>query len=362
MRRGRHLWEIFMALALLASGCGYPGVPLPPELQLPKPVSDLRATRKGDRVSLTWSVPTLTTERQTIRHYGPTLVCRSLDISNTECGNPVGEVAPPGPAELQLKSPAAKPQAGFADKVPEEIQKANPTGELVYAVSVLNPHDRSAGFSNRALVPAAPTLPPPRDLHAQVTAEGIVLTWSPVPAPAVVGLQFFYRVYRYQQDSKVDTIAGQLPLDTSEIKLLDRAFEWQKTYSYRVAVVTLVSAPGTPQVQVEGDDSASVTVEAKDTFPPAVPTGLQAVASGVGQPPFIDLIWAPVTDADLAGYNIYRRGADGAWAKINPQLVQTPAYRDTSAAAGNKYSYSVSAVDLRGNESARSGEASEAVP
>jgi hypothetical protein len=43
-------------------------------------------------------------------------------------------------------------------------------------------------------------------------------------------------------------------------------------------------------------------------------------------------------------------------------LVKTPAFRDTSVQPGTKYFYSVSAVDLRNNESARSPETSEAVP
>jgi fibronectin type 3 domain-containing protein len=36
-----------------------------------------------------------------------------------------------------------------------------------------------------------------------------------------------------------------------------------------------------------------------------------------------------------------------------------PAYRDSDVKPGVRYSYSVSAVDARGNESARSEEASE---
>jgi len=105
-----------------------------------------------------------------------------------------------------------------------------------------------------------------------------------------------------------------------------------------------------------------VKVFAHDVYPPAVPSGLQAVFSGVGQPPFIDLIWSPVTDADLAGYNVYRREDDGPSAKTNSELVKTPALRDSNVSSGKKYFYSVSAVDLRGNESARSEETSESVP
>src|SRR5580692_2782712 len=101
---------------------------------------------------------------------------------------------------------------------------------------------------------------------------------------------------------------------------------------------------------------------ADDVFPPAVPTGLQAVFSGPGQKAFIDLVWAPVTDADLAGYNIYRSEGGGPAIKLNVELVRAPAYRDANVQAGKHYSYSVSSVDQRGNESGRSEEASEAVP
>jgi len=103
-------------------------------------------------------------------------------------------------------------------------------------------------------------------------------------------------------------------------------------------------------------------VFAHDTFPPAVPSGLQAVYSGVGQQPFIDLIWAPDADADLAGYNVFRHEAGAEPAKVNTGLVKTPAFRDMNVAPGKTYIYSVSAVDVRGNESGRSQEASETVP
>ena len=113
---------------------------------------------------------------------------------------------------------------------------------------------------------------------------------------------------------------------------------------------------------MEGEDSAELKVFAHDIFPPAVPSGLEAVASGVGQPPFVDLIWAPNTDADLAGYNIYRHEDGAPPVKVNSEVVKTPVFRDTTVVGGKKYFYSVAAVDLRGNESARSEEASETVP
>ncbi|PYY15630.1 MAG: hypothetical protein DMG61_06600 [Acidobacteria bacterium] len=40
------------------SGCGTPGPPQPPSLNLSKPVSDLKAARTGNQIVLSWTVPT----------------------------------------------------------------------------------------------------------------------------------------------------------------------------------------------------------------------------------------------------------------------------------------------------------------
>src|SRR4029077_17945734 len=140
--------------------------------------------------------------------------------------------------------------------------------------------------------------------------------------------------------------------------MIDANIEWQKTYYYRAEAVTAIHRSSSQQ-EIEGDDTPEIRVFADDVFPPTVPAALQAVFSGPGQKPFIDLIWAPVTDADLAGYNVYRREPGGAPAKLNSELVRTPAYRDPAVGSGKQYSYSVSAVDVRGNQSSRSEEASE---
>lgn len=114
--------------------------------------------------------------------------------------------------------------------------------------------------------------------------------------------------------------------------------------------------------EIEGDDTPTVKVFAHDIFPPSAPGGLQAVFSGPGQQPFMDLNWAPVTQNDLAGYNVYRHEEGQPAVKINAELVKTPAFRDTNITGGKQYFYSVTAVDTPGNESAKSEEASEQVP
>jgi hypothetical protein len=363
-----------LAITTILLGCGTPGIPLPPSLDLPTPVEDLRAVRKGDKVYLAWTVPRETTDRISIRRLGPTEICRSLEQEMSICGSPVGEAplltlspaaaAKPGWFKAKKKKPVEpKVTAGFVDTL-SPARLPDPTGEVSYAVEVLNEDRRGAGLSNRVKVPVAPTLPPPAGFKASVTADGIVLAWDAISRPSSLPeLQFRYRVYRRETGGANDTLIGELPLNAPRSpQLLDRHFDWERAYEYRASVVTVVTQPDKPEVQVDGDDTGVVRVFAHDVFPPSVPEGLQATFSGVGQQPFIDLLWAPDMDTDLAGYNVFRSEEGEQPAKINSELVKTPAYRDPNVQSGKKYFYAVSAVDVRGNQSARSQPANEAVP
>lgn len=350
-------------------GCGVPGVPKPPSLNLPEPVTDLRVVRKGDGVFLDWTVPTETTDHLRVRNLGPTLICRSLDSTIISCTNPVAKVGPPplaGGNHKNAKSAKRAPSitAHHIDNLPSTMLVENPAARIFYAVSVLNENGRSAGISNVVQVPALSALPPPSDFRADVTAGGVDLNWAATAgAPTIPGVAYLYRVYRRPADGNVDTIVGELPLSASAAtQIVDRSFEWEKTYFYRATLVIRIHVAGKPDTQFEGTDTPSVKVFTHDVFPPAVPSALQAVFSGTGQQSFIDLIWAPDADADLAGYNIYRREAASEPGKLNSELLKTPAFRDMNVASGKTYFYSVSAVDVRGNESARSQETSESVP
>jgi hypothetical protein len=372
--------SVVLALAALLAGCASVQAPLPPSLELPKPPKDLRAMRKGDHIYLFWSVPTQTMDRQTVRHPGPTRICRGLEALLSTCGTPVGNVPPVANVPEKKSTANTKVQAHFVDTLPRELEQQNPTSMATYAVEPLNLHARSAGLSNQVHVPLAPTLPPPPNFRAQATADGVLLSWdceqsqNPVP-----NLRYAERIYRRMPDSGADIALADVECTAGRFE--DRTIEWQKTYEYRITSVTdMILPPGngpcprTPSQEgaaansecviatVEGDDSPPQKVFTNDVYPPAVPTGLQAAFSGPGQAPFIDLVWAPNSDADLAGYNVYRHEPSGPVVKINTELVKTPAFRDANVLPGKTYLYAVSAVDARGNESARSEEASESVP
>ncbi len=342
--------------------CATIGPPQPPSLELPKAPTDLRASRKGDRVNLTWTIPTMTTDRETLRSLGPTLICRGPGELN-DCNTPVAEIRPPLP-ETKAGVSAQKPQASYTDTLPPQVETDDPSAVITYAVEIKNRQGRAAGLSNQVRVSLAHTLPLPRDFRVRVAKEGVVLSWIgeivSVPPP---GVNYVYRVYRHAEGSNERVLAGEAPGGAETIfTITDASTEWQKTYYYRAEAVTLIRGANNSQLEIEGDDTPEIKVFADDVFPPAVPVELQAVFSGPGQRPFIDLVWAPVTDADLAGYNVYRREEGATPVKLNGELIKAPAYRDENVAPQKAYFYSVSAVDVRGNESARSEEASETVP
>ena len=192
-----------------------------------------------------------------------------------------------------------------------------------------------------------------------------MLTWTsaPLSLPLPNPIRRCYRVYRRAEGSQQKILVGEQQAGSGLTQsMTDQSFEWEKTYYYHADTLTVIEQAGKPDISIEGDDTPEVKIFAHDVFPPAVPSGLQAVFSGPGQQLFIDLIWAPLTDADLDGYIVYRHEDGGATVKLNPELVKMPAYRDAQVVSGKTYFYSVSAVDIRGNQSARSDEASESVP
>lgn len=345
-----------LALAALVA-CGMPGAPQPPSLELPRAVHNLQATRKGDKVTLTWTTPHETTDHKRIKHLGLTRVCRAVDV-----------VDPVKCFETLSTVPAAQTPLGgtltFTDVLPKELEEKHALGFADYSVQVENSYGRSASLSNHVMVPLASAPLPATQLSARVTPEGVEVSAAFERPVLPVGTETYHLYRRLQgatQIVNVATAASYTPggRGSGLLTFLDRTAEWEKTYLYTIAGVTTVDVLGKEE-SIVGDDSAQIEVFVHDVFPPAVPTGLQAVSAGTPQQPFIDLSWTPNTESDLAGYNVYRH-EEGTEVKINRELVKVPAYRDTNVQVGHRYFYAVTAVDVRGNESSKSAESSEVV-
>src|ERR1019366_2440600 len=73
---GRSTAPVLPAGALFLTGCGTPGAPQPPSLNLPDRVTNLAATRTGNQVSLTWTMPKKNTDKLLLKGAVNVRVCR----------------------------------------------------------------------------------------------------------------------------------------------------------------------------------------------------------------------------------------------------------------------------------------------
>jgi hypothetical protein len=366
-RRRASLFGELIALLVAASalaGCGMPGAPLPPSLNLPIPVNDLSAVRTGSQVALSWTMPTKTTDKVLLKGNITVRVCRN-ETSVAPCS-----VA----ATLQL-APGA--DATFTDTLPAPLASSQPRA-LTYFVELVNRKSRSAGLSNGAVVLAGEAPLAIENLTAEMSKEGVLLRWAPAPAessPVAVRLvrRLLTAPAKKSDQSPLAQPAEPLvqtllvePSARSD-RTLDTNIRFGETYEYRAQRVARVTVGGST-LELAGPLSLPLRIDAVNVFPPSAPKGLAAVATAGenGSGPAIDLSWLPGAEPNLSGYNVYRRDSaatDSNWQRISPaQPVVGPGYHDPNVQPGHTYAYSVTAIDQDGRESARSVEASDTVP
>jgi hypothetical protein len=351
-----------LAAALALAGCGMPGAPQPPSLNLPEPVADLAASRAGNQVALTWTMPKKNTDKLLLKSNVTVRVCRKEGAGACE----------PSGAELSL-APGA--DGAFTDGLPATLTAGAPR-PLSYFVELKNRNGRSARLSNAAVVLAGVAPAPVTGLSAEVRKQGVALRWTPADEPTAVRLH--RKLLTPDAKPREGLLAPQPePLEQNLLvdrcaadgrkggcRTLDTNIRFGQSYEYRAQRVARVTLEG-KALELASEFSAPVRVEAKDIFPPETPTNLAAVATAGenGAAPAIDLSWQPVTDADLAGYAVYRREGEAAWQRISPsEPLAPPAFHDTQVQPGHSYRYAVSAIDQGGHESACSAEAVETEP
>ena len=90
-----------------------------------------------------------------------------------------------------------------------------------------------------------------------------------------------------------------------------------------------------------------------DTGPPSAPSG---VSAAMQMDSTVRVTWTPNSEADLAGYHLYRGLASGGpFIALNGSLITAAEYVDSTIPPGTETVwYQVSAQDVSGNESARS--------
>jgi hypothetical protein len=346
---------LLFAAAIGMAGCGTPGAPQPPSLHLPDRVADLAAVRTGNQVSLTWTMPKRTTDRLLLKDDISVSVCWSENNSHCVAA---GE-----------KSSAPAATAAFLALLPDSLATGTPH-PISYFVELKNRKGKSAGLSNAAVVLAGQAPALVTGLTAEVRKQGVLLHWNAADPQEAIRLKRTLLNPPATKPKEGPLAPPEEPL-TLDLRVehdggvaIDKEIRFGRSYQYQAQRIARVAADG-KTLELMGELSPPLRVVAEDVFPPSVPAGLAAVATGAtgGTPASIDLSWQPVADSDVAGYRIYRREGQSEWRRVSgDQPLVGPAFHDTDVQPGHAYSYAVTAVDTRGNESARSAEASDAVP
>ena len=364
MSRGQKSLEsalsILFAAGLGIAGCGTPSAPQPPSLDLPDRVLDLSAVRAGDHVTLTWTMPKRNTDKLTLKANVPVHVCRREGA---------GDCASAGDLDF---APGA--DGSFSEMLPSALAAGTPR-VLSYFVELKNRHGRSAGLSDPGTILAGQAPAPVAGLAAELRKSGVVLRWTPDTGNEAMRLRRKLLTPSAAKPQKGLLAPAPEPIEKSLLvedsgsnkgRALDSSVAYGQAYEYRAQRVVRTQVDG-QSLELAGGLSAPVRIDVQDIFPPAIPTGLAAVATVPDGPSggsaSIDISWQPATDADLAGYEVYRREESSPWQRISgDQPVVAPAFHDTQIVSGHTYTYAVISVDQAGHVSARSAEARETVP
>ena len=362
-KRPSFIFYFLVSISVLAAGCGAPGEPVPPTPPVPQPITDLAAKQSGDGVLLTFTMPgkstlgerlpqtpTFEVLRGTLRNDG-TPDSKSFRVVDTVPGALVSRYTQRG-------------QVQFLDPVSPDDPQLKSGQSFVYRVRTLISAKRPSANSKDVSIQLYPVPEPTASLDAAVTEQGVQLKWSaPTHTSSGEALAALkeYHVYRGELNPAAPAAAAgdrtqgvwKSPLlqlgVTSSTDYRDSGFDYGKTYAY--VVRSVVDSPVGP---LESNDSPQAVVTPRDTFPPAAPQDVVAAIQPGATPEsaLVELSWSINVEPDLAGYRVYRSSQEGSrGAQLTTDLLPTPAYRDTSVQAGQRYWYTVTAVDRSGNES-----------
>lgn len=362
-------FEVWFSLLplLLAAGCGAPGEPTPPSPPVPVAVADLSGQQIGDAVQLTFTLPAKTIAGERLADTPAIEILRGAVKNDGAPDAKSFRTVETIPGALVGEYRAADKVQVVNRITPDEL-RAYSGAAVAYRARTRASRKRASADSNTVIVHLHPVAERITSIHASVTESAIELSWSAPtrtssgdPLPPIAE----YRVYRGEIDPASTDASGNdlskakwkspatLLASSDTASYRDTAFDFGKTYVYIVR--TAISEDGSA---VESGDSVPEIVSPRDVFPPAVPQGLVAaviVGSTTNQPE-VELSWSINAEPDLAGYHVYRsEQQDTPGQLVTPELLLSPAYRDTSVQPGHRYWYSVTAVDRSGNESARSG-------
>jgi hypothetical protein len=283
-------------------------------------VTNLAAVQRGGRIIAQFTAPLLTTESK------PIPLPDKLDLR-------AGPADPFDENEWAAHAKQIPPVPTKGDVARYEIPAAEWIGkDVILGVRTVGGNGKAAGWSNFVVVNVVAPPETPVDVTPVATAAGVKITWR------AQGPQF--RVFRKPEGATDFALASTV----ESPEWIDPACEFGKRCTYLVQTVAKVGA----DKLAESDLSDEVSITPEDKFPPATPAGLRAIPAAGS----VELIWEPNTEADLAGYRVYRAMGTGGFEKV-ADVSAVPAYSDKKVERGKSYKYVITAVDRAGNESLR---------
>jgi len=342
-----------LLLLLIVSACGKKGPPLPPLIRLPTPPGNFLVQRRGSAVAIEFVVPGGNTDGSTpgdVSRVDVYALTSAPPVSADQIvrqGTRIGRVLvnpPPDPdtPEGQPAKPSGPSPVGGVDQAAvahlEESFTPEPNADAAdvrtYVAVGFNKHGRPGRFSTLAAIPISSPPEAPSQPDVSLDETSITVTWPEV-ASADPDLPLGYHVYAPGDPPTRLTVQ---PLEAA--MFVDKRIEWGAERCFIVRSVETIE-----MMTLESEASPSTCITLKDTFPPATPSGLTPVASnGV-----INLIWNPNSEADLAGYILWRAmPADAAMTSLTPEPIKESTFSDT-VPAGARVAYAVQAVDKAGN-------------
>jgi hypothetical protein len=379
-----------LPVALFMLCCGKKGPIFPPLVNIPKPVQEFFAVQRGARILLSWNNPTefidgspleeitrmdiwLLIESDEVAQNTESTPQEEQELPQQEAGEESQVESDVAEGELNAESVAVTAES-FAEnatlaasisleQLSDHLNKAQDQafeGAFVYSHPV--PAEDLTGktytFALKAwakkkesdfseLLRVEPrALPfPPTGVKTEVMEDRIQVEWI-VPeknlddsSPAEVK---GYNVYRKSKDEEWRRVNTGL---VNETGFSDVNFQFDKTYTYTIRASASESPPF-----LESDDSEPLEIVPKDTFPPEMPRGLEAVPGD----DFVSLSWNTNREPDLAGYRIWRKSGNEKKFTAISDLIRENVHTDTAVIPDKKYEYAVSAVDKSGNESQKS--------
>lgn len=198
-------------------------------------------------------------------------------------------------------------------------------------------------YSDTMKITVLPPLPPiPQDLTAESTRDGIRLAWKPIDYEYLAGFNLYKKI-----NAESDTIIAEkintrlIPANVQQT--IEERVQPGKIYEFVIVAVDKFGQ--------ESRYSAMAKIQFENQRPPLPPVNLKAVNDTVNR--VIRLTWDNGTEADLAGYSVYRsQNPKQEPLLMTEDLVRSNAYADTSKLAKNAtYYYYVRSMNFTGYQS-----------